>query len=295
MKIAMLALAAILTGSAVPASGQAVRFAVAPCTITADPRTTEWLGAGVVFDIEKRLERWSGFRSINRLKVRGALKAAAGSDEQAVARALFERLELDSVVTLTGSCLNGELELRARIWTGASASATELRVKGTLGELFVLHDRLIDELGSGLRSTYPRLQAPDKPNRLHIAPAKSVEAYELLIRGMVALQHGSPKSGRPILEKARELEPDLWWSHYFLGAVEFHEGNFEKAIERCRAAIALDPNLYAGVYANLAYCYQGMADEERFQWAKDEFERRTGKDLPQRSLPSPGLGRAASK
>lgn len=291
LKITLVALTLILVASAIPAAGQAVRFAVTPCEFTGDAKTTEWLGTGVAFDVEKRLERWSGFQSADRLKVRGALRSAAGLNEHAIAKALFDRLELDVAVTLTGSFSEGELELRARVWTGVSTSVPAIRVNGALSELFLLQDRLLDALAPALRSACPKLQAPDRPDRMRIAPAKSVEAYEFVIRGMTASQNGSLPAARSSLTKALELEPGLWWAHYFLGAVEFHEGKFDRAIGQCKAAIALDPGLYAGVYANLAYCYNGLGDTDGFRLAKDEFERRSGRSLPQRALPVAGFTR----
>jgi len=285
LQVMFLTLAGSVAGQAQP-----VRFAVAPGFFTGDAGAVEWLGAGVAFDVEKRLERWPAVQSADSLQALRALKGVNLSDERAAAKALLGQLELDAAITFTGRCTDGKLDLQARVWTNASSSSDAIQLQGSLSELFVLHDRLVDGLVSQLRSAFPKLQAPDKTVRLHIAPAKSVEAYELVIRGMAALQNGSPRSARPILEKACERDPDLWWGRYFLGAVEFHEGSFGKAIEHCQAAIKLDPDLYAGVYANLAYCYQAMADKERFQWAKDEFERRTGKSLPDRALPTRGIG-----
>lgn len=280
----------LLAAFSLTANAQPVRFAVAPCVFTGDASAAEWLPAGIAFDLEKRLERWPGLENSDRLHVRRTLKDMDLSDGKTVARALIDRLGLDFAITLTGDCSNSRVEFDTRVWMKSSLDARKSNVEGQLDGLFGLQDKLVECMARELRDAFPNLAAPEKMDSLRIAPAKSVKAFEQVIRGMIALQSGDNKTARSRLDKAHELEPELWWAHYFLGALEFHEGNFDKAIERCRAAIALDPNLYAGVYANLAYCYQGKADKERFQWAKDEFERRAGKGLPQRVLPVGHVG-----
>jgi tetratricopeptide (TPR) repeat protein len=249
----------------------------------------EWLGAGVAFDLEKRLERWPALQNSDRLQVRRALKDVDWSNDQAVARTLFDRLGADVVITLTGKMSNERLQLRAQLWIHSSTPAQTVELQGASADLLSLHGQLADQVVKALREAIPQLQAPENLDRLHVAPAKSIRAYEFMIRGMTAVQSGNSSAARENLNKALELEHDLWWARYFLGAAEFHEGNFSKAIEQCQAAIRLYPDLYAGVYANLAYCYEGAGDLDHFQWAKNEFERRTGKRLPQRALPSMGF------
>jgi len=279
----------LLAAFSLTANAQPVRFAVAPCLFTGDAGTAEWIGAGVAFDLEKRLERWPVLQNSEHSQVRGALTGRSSHDEQA-AKAVFDDLAVDVVITLAGSCSDGKVDLLARVWTSRSNPAYTVRLQGTLGELFALDDRLTEAAVSALRAEFPTLRPPDNQHRLHLAPAKSTQAYEYVIRAMDALRKANASAARPNLEKACELEPGLWWTHYFLGALEFREGRFERAVENCAVAISLDPDLYPGVYANLAYCYHGTGDTERFQWAKAEFERRARKPLPERGLPARGGG-----
>ena len=278
-KLIVLLLPALAFGVGLPAS--AVQFAVVPGTVSGTDALAGWLGNGVAFDLEKRLEWWSCLRAVDRLGLRQAVKGVLPGD---LTRAVFKRLKPDVVVTFSGDCSAGRLRLTVRLWTGPVSSHT-LAVDGALDELFGLDDKIIDDLVAQLCKPFPSLPAPDQAARLHLAPAGSVTAFALLTRGMVALQDGDTKAAGPLLAEALKQEPKLWWSHYFLGAVAFHEGQFEQAVRHCRDAIAIDPDLYLGVYANLAYCYSGLGDGARARWAKSEFERKAGTALPARGLP----------
>jgi TolB-like protein len=279
LKMIVMLLLALSVAAGGPAS--AVQFAVVPGTVSGADAAAGWLGNGVAFDLEKRLERWSCLRDVDRLSLRQAVKGVLPSD---VARAVFERLKPEVVVTFSGDCSAGRIRLTVRLWTEPSSSQA-LAVDGALDELFALDDRITDAVVAQLRKSFPSLPVPNQAARLHLAPAGSVTTFGFLARGMVALQEGDAKAARPLLAEALKREPKLWWAHYFLGAVAFHEGRFDQAARHCRDALAIDPNLYPGVYANLSYCYSGLGDGAQARWAKSEFERRAGTALPARGLP----------
>ena len=261
-----------------------VHFAVAPGIITGSDSQAAWLGTGLSFDLEKRLGRWPALKNTDRMAVSRALNGVA-ADDQAKAAALLGKLAVDVAVTVSGSCSKERLNVTAKLWTGPKTAARVIALDGQPNDLFILQDGLVDQVVAYLCKHLPALPAPDSPARLHIRPAGSVESYGLVMQGMSALHENDMATARTLLERVLRMDAKCWWGHYFLGAVEFHEGHFAKAAEQCRAAIAIDPELYAGVYANLSYCYSGLGDTQQAEQAKLEFERRAGKPLPNRAIP----------
>ncbi|MEI6916488.1 MAG: tetratricopeptide repeat protein, partial [Armatimonadota bacterium] len=184
-----------------------------------------------------------------------------------------------------GSCEGQSLRLNVRVWNKPDSPAQTFEVSGSLLDFFGFQDRLTDRVVQAIRAIYPDLPAPDKSARLKLAPARTLKAYALAIRGKIAMQKGEGATARPLFLKALEADTNLWWAHYWLGALEFLEGKFQAAIGHCKRALDLDPDLYPAIYANLSYCWAGLGDTANANKNQAEFERRTGKRLPERSLP----------
>lgn len=262
--------ACLLLSRSVGADDQAkVRFAVIPWQVEAD------LGTAIAFDVEKRIERWPGMEAIDRVDLARVLRKTA-SRESAV-MAVIEKLRADVVIVVTGSAKDGELRLTVDLWKTAKSPARSLAVSGKLDYFFRCQDEMTAKIADALRSMYLDLPAPTASMKLH--PAASFEAWILAIRGKLTMEKGDSAEARSLLAQSLEKDPKLWWSHYWLGAVEFHEGLYSRAIEHCRDALALDPELYPAIYANLAYCYSGLGDDAQAQKYRADFERRTGKKL----------------
>ena len=250
-----------------------IRFAVIPWKVEGYPD----LGTAITFDLEKRLERWPNLEAVDRLDLARVLRRTQ-SKEAAVAE-LFAKHRVDTVVVITGSCRNGLLSLMVELWETSGSPARSFPVSGSLSDFFRCQDNLTARVVAALRLLCPGVPAPPECARLSLQPAESFEAWMLAIRGKLAMEKGDNAEARSLLNRSLAEETRLWWSHYWLGAVEFHEENYGKAIEHSKAALALDPDLYSAIYANLAYCYDGLGDKARADYYTSEFERRTGKKL----------------
>ncbi len=270
-------------------AGRQVQFAVVAGDITGAGVADQWLLRGVAFDLEKRLGRLPNLEAADRLEVATAARAASPDTEQAKVAAIGNRIKPDFIVCLSASLSPTVLDVVAHVWTNPQNPDATLSAHGDPSRLFLLIDDLTEKIVSHLATKGIGLGTVSPSSAVHLRPARSVNTYRLVINGMTSLQGGHPAAARSDLVKALQAEPDNWWAHYFLGAVEFHEGRFKESAEHCREAISINPDLYAGVYANLSYCYQGLGDSEQAKWAQDEFRRRTGKTLPLRALPATGL------
>ncbi|MHB9036681.1 MAG: tetratricopeptide repeat protein, partial [Armatimonadota bacterium] len=245
----------------------------------------QWLMRGLTFDIEKRLGRLSNLEPVDRLELASALRTAANIRESAKVAAVVERVKPDFVLYASGTLAKGRLDVVVRVWTDSSSPSTSFSSSAEPDRLFSLIDDLVEKIVAYLRVIHVGVGEAHSTSALHLQPSRSVNVYRLIIRGMTLLQEGSTAAASSDLLKALDAEPNNWWTNYFLGAVEFHERHLKEAIVYCLKAIALDPDLYPGVYANLSYCYQGLGNSDQAKWARTEFERRTGKPLPSRSLP----------
>ena len=253
-----------------------IRFAVIPWRVGGDPD----LGAAIAFDLEKRLERWPCLRDVERLDLQRALRRASSGTEKAAVATVLEKLQADIVIVIRSSGKDAELRLKVDVWNSATSPARSCAASGSLTDFFRCQDEMTASVVAALRSIYPNLPAPAESVRLGLHPASSFEAYMSAIRGKCAMENSDNPRARSHLLLSLSLDPELWWSRYWLGAVEFHEGEFAKAIEQCKAALALDPDLYPAIYANLACCYAGLGDDAQARHYRAEFERRTGKKLP---------------
>lgn len=253
-----------------------VRIAVIPWQIAGDPA----LGTAIAFDLEKRLERWPGLEDVERIDLQRVLRQTSSGGEKAVVAAALGKLQADVVIVIGGSGKEGQLRLTLDLWKAATSPARSFQISGSLQGFFRCQDEMTASTVTALRSIYPDLPPPTESARLTLRPAESFEAYMSAIRGKCAMEKGDDAEARSHLLRSLSLDPKLWWSHYWLGATEFHEGQFDKAIEQCKTALTLDPDLYPAIYANLAFCYAGLGDNVQAGHYQSEFERRTGKKLP---------------
>lgn len=269
-------LIATLLCTVAPAFGEAARrtrFAVVPAL---PGSTDDWLPHGVAFDLEKRLGRLPMLDAADRLRTAEAVRAAAGGSEEAIVGAVTDKTGAGTVLYVAAAFAGDRVSVRVDVWNAKKRAAAVER-SGAREDLFGVVDGLVDEIA-------PELATESVPG-LKWAPCRSVAVYEDLIRGMISLQKGDPPGARSRLSKVLDTEKDNWFARYFMGAVELYQGNIAKAARYCREAIALNPDFYSGVYANLSYCCAAMGDGKQAQWAKAEFERRTGKPLPTRAVP----------
>ncbi len=96
-------------------------------------------------------------------------------------------------------------------------------------------------------------------------PADSEALYFL---GGVLAQDASPEAV-PILEKARDLNPDFWGPYFYLGKLQFEQGNLKDAISNLERATKLKPDESAALY-QLARAWQkaGRTAEARAAFEK---------------------------
>ncbi len=265
----MLGACLLLSQSVGNADQAKVRFAVIPWQMEAD------LGTAIAFDLEKRLERWPGMEPVDRLDLARVLRKTT-SRESAVT-GVIENLRADVVIIISGSEKEVELRLTVDVWKTPKAPQRSFPISGKVQDFLRCQDEMTAKVADALRSLCPGLPAPSDQMKLH--PSASFDAWMLAIRGKLAMEKGDNAEARSLLAQSLEKDPKLWWSHYWLGAVEFHDGDHRKAIEHCKDALALDPDLYPAIYANLAYCYVGLGNNAQAAKYRAEFERRTGKKL----------------
>lgn len=287
----VLPIAPVITAPAEAGTAHRVVFAVisdAPVDAAND-----WLCRGVAFDLEKRFGRLPNLEAADRLEMDAAIKSAAATESSRV-HAVINKTGAKLVLYVSALGEGGNLTLRLNLWIADSqatpsalSSAAYRRVehKGAREDLFKLVDQLVDDILPELARAGIDVGSPENVHGLKWWPCKSVAAYENLIRGMLSVQSGDVAQAKNQLLKTLAVGQDNWFANYFLGAVALREGDIAKAAEYCRKAIALNPEVYAGVYANLSYCYSAMGDDKQAQWAKAEFERRTGKLMPTRTVP----------
>ena len=258
-------------------------FAVVAEAPTSPNPSTDWLARGVAFDLEKRLGRLPSLDAADRLGVANAV-GSAKADEATRAASVIERTGAIFVLYVKASAEGERVSLAVDLWTRERRAAS-LASAGMRVDLFALVDGLVDEIVPELAKAGVDAGKPDGVPGLKWHPSRSVAAYEDLISGMLLLQKGDALQARARLLKALAAEQDNWFACYFLGAAALHQGDIAKAADYCRTAISVNPDVYAGVYANLSYCRAAMGDDKQAEWAKTEFERRTGKALPARTVP----------
>jgi tetratricopeptide (TPR) repeat protein len=275
--VAALPIASLASAPSQGAAQRRVEFAVIP----AAGSSTDWLLQGVAFDLEKRLGRLPSLEPADRLEVADALKDAAPGDASR-ARVVMGKTGARFVLCVGAASDGNDVSLGVDLWIGKQP-AFPFAARGSRENLFRLVDKLTDCLIAELAKA--GIDAGKHEDSPKLWPARSATAYESLIKGMLAVQGGDVAQAKAQLTKTLAIDRDNWFARYFLGAVALREGDIAKAAQYCREAIALNPDVYAGVYANLSYCCAAMGDDKQAAWAKNEFERRAGKLLPPRTVP----------
>jgi tetratricopeptide (TPR) repeat protein len=73
----------------------------------------------------------------------------------------------------------------------------------------------------------------------------------------------------PVLEKARDLNPDFWGSYYYLGKLQFEQGKTREALANLEHAVRLKPDESAVIYQlGRAYQKAGRAAEAQAAFEK---------------------------
>lgn len=281
--VVIVAVSVSITGVAARAATRPV-FAVFSGTFEGDKQYVQWLGTGLAFDIERRLDRWGCMSDSDRLQVNHVLQAWSGKNDQDTAHAILSELGADLAIGISGQYLDGVIRLTVRVWTAKDVCSDMISVNGNVSDTLFLENRVVDQLVDELRHLYPSLPEPNDSARIHTAIAPSMESLELITQAMVALHTGKLDAAKAFIDRSIKLEPKLWWGHYLLGAVDFNSGKYVEATQHCLDAISIDPDLYLAVYANLSYCYAQTGHLKQSEEARLEFEKRAGKSLPVDSM-----------
>ena len=227
--------------------GQAIKLpgrpsvAVLPfANVSGDPEQ-EYFADGVAEEIITALSRCSWLFVIARnssFTYKGRIV-----DVREIGRDLGVRYVLEGSVRRAGQRLRitGQLidaESGVEIWAD--------RFDGDTNEIFELQDRITESVVGAIE---PRLQLAEF-ERLRRKPARSLDAYDLLLRAQ-AFEH------------------------------EYTEASFDAALRALEQAVAIDPH-YAPAMALAAYCY---AERRQQGWSKDaEADTKAGLRLALRAL-----------
>src|SRR5262245_3015352 len=117
-----------------------------------------------------------------------------------------------------------------------------------LADVFAVQDEVVARIVEALLGKLAVSKVPERK------PPKSVEAYDLCVRGRFLWQRSTPEEGREarrLFERAIALDPDyaeahalLAWTHWigWVNWFEPKEPHRRLALEIARRAVALDPN-----------------------------------------------------
>jgi tetratricopeptide (TPR) repeat protein/TolB-like protein/tRNA A-37 threonylcarbamoyl transferase component Bud32 len=209
----------------------------------------DWLGTGIAETLIVGLSAQPGFCAVSRERTVEVLRKLGGlpeSDDPAVAVRLGIEIGARFVVSGGYQILGEQVRVTARILEIPSGqTSVTLKVDGTRASIFDLQDRLVAEVGAGLRG-----QLPTTPSRGD--ETKSLEAYEAFSKGMLNLREESPESlDRAIVffEQAIALDPDYARAHMHLGAALDWKGEYlglpgltERAMVSLDRALELRPD-----------------------------------------------------
>jgi non-specific serine/threonine protein kinase len=210
----------------------------------------DWLGTGIAETVAADLRGVEGLTVIARERIHEVLRKLTGegeADEQALAARLGRELGARWVLGGGYQRLGDRVRVTARLTDVASGSLIRtVKIDGRMDEIFAVQDRIVAELGAGLRLTVgPRTATPEE--------TQVVEAYEAFSRGMINLRAESHESvDRAILffERAVALDPAYAQAHLKLGSAYDTKATYlvmpelhERAIAQFRRAIELRPGL----------------------------------------------------
>ncbi|HXE80151.1 MAG TPA: protein kinase [Vicinamibacterales bacterium] len=256
-----------------PAVPRSASIAVMTFTnITREP-ADEWIGSGIAETVSADLKNIHNLSVIGRERIFDALRNLQSSE----AAALDDRFGIEIgrglgarwIVAGGYQRFGDKVRITARfVDVDTGVVLRNVKIDGSLSDIFTLQDRIVFELTRDLNlelqsGEIAEIQKPE---------TRSVEAYELYSRGMMALRMASrdaPDRAILLFEKALAIDPEyaaawagLGGGYQLKGAQLSMPELLEKAIAYERRALALDPSLAdAHAWLGSALLALGRPDE----------------------------------
>ncbi|HEY8536072.1 MAG TPA: protein kinase, partial [Vicinamibacterales bacterium] len=222
--------------------------------ITRDPGDA-WIGSGIAETVTADLKNVPGLTVIGRERVFDALRnlepgveGTAHDDRFAIeiGRGLGARWIVGGAYQRIGP----NIRITARfVEVDTGAVLRNVKIDGRLDDIFALQDRIVFELTQDLQL---RLE-PSDIDQISEPETRSLEAYELFSRGMLALRmatRDAPDRAIALFERALALDRDYAEAWAGLGAAYQVKGSFlaipemlDRAVEAAREAVRLAPRL----------------------------------------------------
>ncbi len=235
----------------------------------------DWLCGGIAESITVDLKKVAALSVVDRRRI---LAAAAGQPQEPSAEelaALGRAFGARWLVTGAFQKLGTALRLTARCYdTVEGREGSQVRLDGSMDEIFALQDRLIGALVEALD-----LGVGDAELSLIGPQTGDLEAYEHCARGRRLINEMSPDSlaaARTSFEKAIEIDPRYALAHAGLGQLgtmryiaKTDPQDLETAIRHLQKAVELDPEL-GDPYCWLTYAYGRL---DRFDEALESGRR----------------------
>jgi non-specific serine/threonine protein kinase len=221
--------------------------------ITREP-TDAWIGSGIAETVTADLKNVPGLTVIGRERVFDALRNLDAEHDSPhddrfaieIGRGLGARWIVAGAFQRFGQ----QIRITARfVEVDTGAVLRNVKIDGTLADIFALQDRIVFELTQDLRlsletSTINQIRTPE---------TRSVEAYELFSRGMMTLRlatRDAPDRAISMFERALAIDSEYAEAWAGLGTAYQVKGTFlgltelvDKAISCAERAVALDPKL----------------------------------------------------
>jgi len=258
---------------AAPAAPLGSSIAVMTFTnITREP-ADEWIGSGIAETVSADLKNIHNLTVIGRERIYDALRNLQSSD----AAGLDDRFAIEIgrglgarwIVSGGYQRFGDRVRITARfVEVHTGVVLRNVKIDGSLSEMFTLQDRIVFELTRDLKlelhsTEIAQIQKPE---------TRSVQAYELYSRGMMALRmaaRDAPDRAILLFEKALAIDPEyaeawagLGGGYQLKGAQLSMPELIEKAIEYERRALAIDPSLAdAHTWLGAALLALGRPDE----------------------------------
>jgi serine/threonine protein kinase/tetratricopeptide (TPR) repeat protein len=220
--------------------------------ITREP-SDAWIGSGIAETVTADLKNVPGLTVIGRERVFDALRnldASHDSNDDRFAIEIGRGLGARWIVAGAYQRLGPRLRITARfVEVDTGAVLRNVKIDGTLDDIFALQDRIVFELTQDLRLSLEQSAI----NQIRTPETRSVEAYELFSRGMMTLRlatRDAPDRAISMFERALAIDADYAEAWAGLGTAYQVKGAFlglpemiDKAISCAERALALDPTL----------------------------------------------------
>jgi serine/threonine protein kinase/tetratricopeptide (TPR) repeat protein len=206
----------------------------------------DWLGTGIAETLTSDLKGVEGLTVVTRERVHEITRTLTASGSEADLPVRVGRAVGAQWVLVGGFQRSGDaLRVTGRLTEVDSGTVVRtLKVDGRLGDIFVLQDRLVQELSGALRLT---LTAGDSgPDETTV-----VEAYEALTKGVLNVRvesHEALDRAAYLFERAVRLDPTYARAHLELGSAWANKAEYltlpelhERALASIRRAIELRP------------------------------------------------------